>query len=521
MTEQSHITPDAPPSFLDESVPMLDDMPGTGPTDQQEEPEQSADSEENAAPLNKRPGCNFTDRGDWHRPGALENGAELMLPTDFSSEIDARAERMPNVNVGATPDEREWGNVLVEGSRFNTFANALRSTLSDPESEWNQGMTEGGRLYAGAAPKLAAPRVGQTYTGDQAWIRAATHLGLGTVFQAPMWNSGFWVTFRPPLESALLDLNRALMQDKILFGRSTSGLALSNTTVYTTDRVLALAQQHIFDITIDSKDMSLDDVLKYLNPQDIPSFIWGFICTMYPNGFNFKRACSHHPESCNHVTREVLNVHKLQWFNMRALTQWQRTHMSARGARSRKLADVIRYQEELAKMSPQTFMVDESKQVSISLGTPKSDQYINAGHRWISGIQELVDKTLGADADMTLRNQLITNHAKSATLRQYQHWFTSLTIGTNEVTDPEDIERQLELLSSDDDLRPRILEKVSNYIDQTTISVVGIPSYVCPACKGGNDPLKPGVHAKNILPLDVLRVFFGLFTQKVTKILQR
>ena len=74
---------------------------------------------------------------------------------------------------------------------------------------------------------------------------ALNHLGLGVPAQVPLWNSGFWVSFRPCSEEAWVNFNDRLTMDKIIFGRNSSGLIFSNINALFKKRALEFAMEHL------------------------------------------------------------------------------------------------------------------------------------------------------------------------------------------------------------------------------------------------------------------------------------
>ena len=76
-------------------------------------------------------------------------------------------------------------------------------------------------------------------------------------------------------------------------------------------------------------------------------------------------------------------------------------------------------------------------------------------------------------------------------------------------------------ISSQDDIRNEIIEAVRNYIDHTSLTVIGIPTYKCPACGGENKVEGTQESFEGIIPLDVYNTFFLLLVQAVGRIISR
>lgn len=450
-------------------------------------------------------------------------GDTATLPASFDEEMKQALNSVPNVNILNDPKTREWLQIVSEGSKASTFNDGFIPTLEDSAADYFQSIELNGTKLAGAQPKFKQLE-NQTLTGERAAIRLMSHLGLGTLFQVPLWHSGIWITFKAPTESEIIELNRRGIADKIAMGRSSYGLAFSNTASYTTDRIIDFALDHVYDTSININEIPSSDLKNWIDSQDIPSLIWGFICTMYPKGFQYRRACVADPEKCNHVVEEMLNVSKLQWTNRLALTDWQKTHMSSRRSNTKDKASIKRYKEEMLKTQKRrvTFNEGTDAEIAITLKTPTIGEYVDAGHRWVSEIIEMVDQALGQEIRDNERNEYILKHAQASSMRQYVHWVESIEMGSNIIVDMESIENSFNMLSSHNDIRNKFIEETVRYINESTISVIGIPVYDCPVCKTPQDEQSFDLpQHKNIIPLDMIQLFFVLLTQRLLKIEDR
>lgn len=454
---------------------------------------------------------------------AVTTGDTLTLPSNFDKETREALERAPNIELLDNQTGRAWAQDVSDGLPLSSYAEMFVPTLEDPTADFRQQLTHNSTSLAASVPRHK-PVQNEILKGERAVVRIISHLGLGTLFQVPLWHSGFWITFKPPTESEMLELHRQMVAEKIQFGRQTYGLAFSNTTSYTTDRLVSFALSHIYDMTVKADDINIGNVRDHISCQDIPSLLWGFICTMYPRGFMYRRACTANPSVCNYILEETLNVFKLQWTNGLALTDWQRTHMSARQSKVKDMASITRYKEELTKSQKTRVVLNEGLENSIAftIRTPSLREYIDAGQRWIGNIVSTVDRALGSNPENGERNDIIVKHGQASAMRQYSHWIDSIEFGANNmISEQESIETLLDNLSSDDDIRATFIEKVVNFINSSTVSVIGIPVFRCPQCQSDNESYFKIPAYKNVIPLDVMQVFFGLLTQRLERIASR
>lgn len=453
----------------------------------------------------------------------VTSGDLLTLPSNFDKETREALARAPNIELLDNQSGRAWAQDVAEGLSLSSYGETFVPTLEDPTADFRQQLTHNSTSLAAAVPRHK-PVQNEIMKGERAVVRIISHLGLGTLFQVPLWHSGFWITFKPPTESEMLELHRQMVAEKIQFGRQTYGLAFSNTTSYTTDRLVSFALSHIYDMTVKAEDINIGNVRDHISCQDIPSLLWGFICTMYPRGFMYRRACTANPSACNYILEETLNVFKLQWTNGLALTDWQRTHMSARQSKIKDMASITRYKEELVKSQKTRVVLNEGKENSIALTirTPSVSEYVDAGQRWIGDIVTTVDRALGANPNNGERNDIIVKHGQASAMRQYSHWIDNIEFaGNNVINETESIEALLDNLSSDDEIRATFTEKVVGFINSSTVSVIGIPVFRCPQCQGDNEGYFKIPAYKNVIPLDVMQVFFGLLTQRLERIASR
>lgn len=452
----------------------------------------------------------------------LDTGDEIVLPSNFDKETRAVLEKAPNIDLLDDPDSRAWATDLAEGLELSSYNETYVHTLEDEEADFQQKLEHSGVGLSAQAPRFKTIE-NQTLKGERAVIRFVSHLGLGSLFQVPLWHSGLWVTFKPPSEAEIIELNRLINADKISFGRYSYGLSFSNTSSYLTNRLVDYALAHVYDLTCKAEDVTVSNLKDHISCQDIPILLWGFICTMYPRGFMYRRACINDAEKCNHVVSDTLNISKLQWTNINALTDWQKVFMSGRASKGKDLASINRYKEELSLIQNKRIIInkDQSNEIAITIKTPSIAEHVEAGFRWVSDITDNVERTLGSESNIDERNAFIIKHGQATAMRQYIHWIESIEYDSNIITDRETLEKTLDVVSADDYIRTEFTASVVKYIDKTTMSVIGIPVFDCPSCSKEQPGSKNLPEFSNIIPLDVMQLFFALLTQRIARLTDR
>ena len=275
----------------------------------------------------------------------------IPLPSGPDYETREKLNAAPHVNLVDNVDSRKWANTLEQGLEFNTFAEGFIPTLEEQDALFKQSVEFNGQRYAAQAPRVKQTE-NESLKGERAVLRVIRQLGLGTTFQVPLWHSGIWVTLKPPTEAEIIELNRLMIAEKIRLGRYTYGLVYSNLTGYTVNYLVDFILSHVYSTTIKNEELPVNQLKDHIAVQDLFTLVWGFACTMYPKGFQYRRACINDPEKCNHVIEEKLNLNKLLWTNVQALTEWQKSHMASRQPFLRDLSAMKKYKEEMLKLKP-------------------------------------------------------------------------------------------------------------------------------------------------------------------------
>lgn len=447
----------------------------------------------------------------------------VAMPSDTAVRVSEKLEATPNIDLTDNPHSRKWANVISDGLRYTTFAGVLNDTFLQPNAQFKQYLDYNGQRYQAQAPRTKAVE-NEHLKGESAVLRVIKQLGLGTTFQVPLWHSGFWVTLKPPTDAEIIELNRYLIAEKIRMGRHTYGLIYSNTLVYTIDALADFIIAHVYNTTVKNEELPLTELKKHISVQDLFTLVWGFACTMYPRGFQYQRACLNDPEKCTHVLEERLNLSKLLWVNNRALNDWQKAHMASRQPFQKDLASVKRYRDELLSLKPRQVVIEKDTtgaQIRFNLRSPMLADYIEEGQRWIGALTDRLNRSVTDTDDVNERNLIIQRFAQATSMRQYVHWIDSIELDTNVIDDRETIEQTLDMISADDTIRDEFIEAVVKYINDSTIALVGIPTYNCPKCDLEQKGATINEAFTNVIALDTVQLFFDLTTQRIQRLAQR
>jgi hypothetical protein len=217
---------------------------------------------------------------------------------------------------------------------------------------------------------------------------------------------------------------------------------------------------------------------------------------------------------------------KIQWCDSKVLTNEQKLHMSqAKDPGSKTIQDIIQYQEKSMKNASRVVTIDENfKPIKLELKVPSLQESIDASREWIDILVSHVEQTLGMDADIEEKNSYITQTGLATATRQYTSWIKSLEFGEGvkieSSTDKDLLKKYLDDISGDNNKRQELYQAINKYNNESTSSIVAIPSYDCPACGSPNE-IKDNVVWTGLIPLDVIGVFFVQHVQRVELILNR
>lgn len=444
-------------------------------------------------------------------------------------EFNELVENYPNMNFGSGEQGAKWYSSLESAQGHLLRGRALVGSLAREASFWRQIVHHNGTTLMAGRPKFGENEGGNLLTGERAMMKMQAVLGLGAVIRVPLWHTGLWVSVKAPSETALLELERKIANEKITLGRQSNGLIFSSTSVYTVTHLINFVLEHVYEVTYKVDDMS--QLKKVIRTTDIPTLLWGMLCAIYPMGYNYHKSCVINPQNCQHVVEELLNLSKLSWTDERRLTDKQRQHMTRRGA---KFTDdeLKAYQDEhgfqadsYVKLAPNLLM---------QLKVPTLEEFQLSGYAWVESIVRQADRVFAGNLAGEERNQYLIQQGQVTALRQYAHWIERLVMiddekeysaekpwddGDEQIVDRQTLENTVAQLAANDDVFKAFFEGMGRYIDSTTISLIAIPKYNCPNC--GAEMTDDEKKHPHLIALDVTSLFFTLTDQRINKVLSR
>lgn len=443
---------------------------------------------------------------------------ELSILGGNGDEFNFEANKVNDSEKFTTDNERMFLAYLKSAAELYHEMRSFDKTLLRENSQWEQAiMSDIGPLA------LSKPNFGKSnnknISGEKAILKMSSIMNLGQLMSVPLWHSGLWIKLKAPSDAALLALENRIAEEKVMLGRQTNGFVFSNSSAYIYDYLINLILSCVYDVSYVKQ--SVDDLKQIIKITDIPTLVWGFLCTIYPNGYPIAQPCINNIGKCNHIEHEMVSISKLMWLDKSSLTPAQIKHMTKRDVKMTE-EEIKKYQDELQVGGDKLVSVNDN--LSVKLSVPSIQDYISSGYNWVEGIERMVTQSFAVTKQGDERNEYIVAMSKTMALRQYAHWIKEINIYDDPsdpesvmyITDRDTLEESMDTLSKDIELGEVVMKKITEYIDGATMAVVGIPRYLCPVCNEDQGKFLP--ENRYIIPLDVVKVFFTLQNQRLLKV---
>jgi len=441
---------------------------------------------------------------------------KISMPSLPMEEFNTKVKEFSRLDLDEN-DLNEWKSVCEEATELYTPNALYQDRFLDPESLFEQGVEDKTNNLK-SITNLKFKQTDGELKGEVAVLKVAKMLGLGDVLSIPLPHSGIWITLKPPTERDLIDFYNSIFRDKIILGRATSGLTLSNLSVYINNKLVDFIINHIHSLNYN--DIDKTQLKNFILINDLPILAWGFACTIYPDGFDFQRACVEDIEKCDYIAKEVINMTKLLWIDNSSLTDLQKDLLNENRPNKLTIDDYNKYISEHSRTRNKSYTL--SNGIKLYLKVPTINEYIGDGLKWVNKINSSVEKVvIETDAGEEDKERLLEQYVKASSLIQFNHFVDYLEVDDSPITDRDTINNVLEVLSGDDEIRNEILQKILDFKSETIISLIGIPEYKCPKCNSSQNQSHVNEKFINVIPLDVMNIFFILITIRITKIMER
>ena len=446
------------------------------------------------------------------RPGETTIPETVFLPSASYSTQDELVRGMPNIKSTSDRGDAEWAQTFFQGQLNTPLEGDLDKALSRENSLWRQGIEVNGETIRSSVPRFNTPSNAKL-EGAQALQAAFSHMQLGDIFHTAMWNSGFWVTFKPAPDSIWITINRLLGTEVMGISRDTYGLLHSTATSLAVQTIINNILPYVYATSVNIGEMAFSDIPQYLSSADEHDFIWGFIAANYPRGFNIERACVANPADCRHVIKEVIDVRELQIVDNEKLPEPLRHHMRSRAAGSMSLKSVTEYQDKLNQINDSviTLKTTSGLEATVKLSTPSVRKKAYMADQYVESTHQDVLRAVTNDTPVSQRVALYNEYTTSTEMRLYQHWVKEIGLGTNSIEGEDDIAGTLGLWTRDPELRTQFFDGVRNFINNSSLSVIALEAAHCPACGKSHSRPEQKLRGRiDCIPIDIIQLFSNL-----------
>lgn len=436
----------------------------------------------------------------------------ISMPSALDDTLSASQGHLP----AAFERPELWASVLEDAEGVTTQGE-FEQALQDPNANWERAVMHGDRRLS--AQNISTPSIeGKGVSGDQALLAFRSHSRGSAGGSVYFWGSGVSGKFNAMPNERMYHLQREIASSRILLGRATYGMALSQHMVYTVEAIVQAAREMKYKSSL-SPDIDIGDALRIT---DFHTLVWALAVSTFPQGFDIERGCVAEPTTCHHVVRERVAVRRMQIVNRSAISDEQRAFMALLQEDKSTLEDLAKYQTMFPTAPTGTYTLEhESGQTTtMHLGVPTLNQFIASGKLWCDEINRAVITAVGETASFAERNKIAKELTQVANARQFSHWVTKLELGGGYIDQEKDIRKILaEEVSSEDNLLSSFIKAVHDFNEKRAVAIIAVNNFKCPSCKKHQMVVEghegEEVQPATYVPVEAVSTFFALMYQKL------
>jgi len=357
-------------------------------------------------------------------------------------------------------------------------------------------------------------------TQKAALMKLSQKAGMGHNIHIPLWHSGFWVTYSPMVDEDIINLELEIVNELARVGKETSTLIFSNYNVIFAEVILKHFKNRIVNTTVALEDG--DDIFEYININDIYTIALFMAKSMFPNGFQAIIPCTNNSvlnenelPVCSNKVRVKVDLNELLFVDESKLTKDHLSQMAKKTPNSLTTDEVIKYQETLpTNGDEEKIFKTEEGEIKIILGPVSTAKYIESGELFITTLREKAIDLIKNNKQLENADQAERVILNGIYLNVYSHYIKGIPVDDAIINDQDKINEALSILTSEHKLSKEILESIKKYVDNSQISIVGIPNFVCTTCGATQT-------SKELIPLAVYEYFFTLLHSRYERILEK
>ena len=352
-------------------------------------------------------------------------------------------------------------------------------------------------------------------------------VGLGKMTKIILWNSGFWITIRPPQNEDLINLYTKLTKEIEYVAEDTTLFGFSNISAVFYKIAWEYVLEHLVDTSLNVNPKYLS---KYVSILDMDTVLLGILSQIFYNGFSTSLLCKNNyvldednKPKCNFMYDVTLDLPKLLWVDTSRLDTEMMNIISKRGPKTQDINSVKAYQNKLKPKDNVTVVnLNNGKRLELTLSIPSINESFNTSELFLLEIKKSINKSLASIPEEErenveeLKTKFLTLANKSLFLGIYSHFVEKMKLGEFETDNRATIVEALKTLSSNPKDVNNIIDKIHNFITINSITTIAIPDFICPVC-GASQSDEPVF--EHLVPVNMVSYFFTLSKLRFMKLL--
>jgi len=440
------------------------------------------------------------------------------VPTSTRKEIDEFIKNVDSKALSKADQETQFSFAIEEATRdmvneHDIGYKKLEDVTNEVKDEENVNLT---------IRELTTSK--RARTGKAALLKLVKATGVGAITQIPLYHSGFWITVRPLKDTEIINLGLDLSNAISELNKSTLGIVNTLVNLPYVEKITNLLNDIIINTTLKLDDE--DDILDYININDLYTIAWGIAKSMYPKGMDIIVPCKNNAvvdentglPKCTYKARVKVDIDKLFWVDKTKFTKDHISQMSKRKPNSVTKDEVKEYQETLTTNEPLSFTLDseDGSRIDITLQSCSVNRYLELGYNLVEQIEEYLDNVINK---LNVKDEDAKENAKERILRtfylkSYTHLFKEIRIDDARLESIEEIVEALEVFDSSIEFSKIIKDKLIEFLDRKLLTVIGIPNFTCPKCRATQSE-------DAIIPIAVYEYFFLLVNSRYNVIMEK
>jgi len=356
-------------------------------------------------------------------------------------------------------------------------------------------------------------------------------LSIGKPAHVPLWHSGFWVSITPLTKAEKINLQLEISHNIETIGKETHNLIYSNHSVLFAKILVDVLRNKIIDTSLSLPEGA--DIFDYIKVQDLDILIWGLLKTMYPRGTDYIIYCKNsaiienNAPKCTYKLKLKLDLEELHRVDTDRIKQSEIEdtdsinhiqHMLKRSHASVTTDEVKLYQDTLTGNNEDTISIDaDGTNTSLVLKTPFINEYLVHGDNYVNELKSKIEELYTSGILEKDDDEAVKLIIDSIVLKMYSHYIKSINVDGKVVEELKDLDDAIEILSGADEYKDKLLNSIIKYIDNSLISIIGIPTFTCPTCKESQTEQDSNNKFKSFIGLNTYMYFFTLLAFQYQK----